>query len=62
MFEATEMKLATSLCSQEAFVKKKKKKNSSLMSDTENWMLEIPPWTPTRRVEVFGRVIKVRML
>ena len=60
MFEATEMKLATSLCSQEAFVKKKK--NSSLMSDAENWMLEIPPWTPTRRVEVFGRVIKVRML
>jgi hypothetical protein len=38
------MKLATSLCSQEAFVKKK----TPLMTDAENWMLEIPPWTPTR--------------
>ena len=32
------------------------------MTDAENWMLAIPPWTPTRKVEEFGRVIKVRML
>ena len=59
MFEATEMKLATSLCSQEAFVKKKK--NSSLMSDAENWMLEIPPWTPTRRIVMEGMGMKVKI-
>ena len=35
--------------------------NSSLSMDAENWMLEIPPWPPTRRAVMVGRGMKVRM-
>ena len=29
--------------------------NSSLIVDAENWMLEIPPWPPTRRAVMVGQ-------
>ena len=57
MFEATEMKTATSLCGKGAFLKP----NSSFIADVENWMLEIQPWTPTRRIVMEGMGMKVKM-